>query len=245
MTFSLVGRCARTGMLGAIVTTSSIAVGSRCAFVARRRRRGADPAPDRPAARPADARPAAARLHGSSRRSTPSSAATPHRDWRQLAVIDRQGRTASFSGARVKPERTEAHGRDCVALANIVRSTEVPAAMVKAFEADPAAPLASRLIDALQAGDAAGGEFKPLVRRRSWSPTGSRSRTWTCASTAMGLRSRHWRRLWQEYEPMADLLWHAPSIRIRRRRSEIRRRRLKQGGAPCDTSFSRSPRRPA
>ena len=30
MTFSLVGRCARTGMLGAAVTTSSIAVGSRC-----------------------------------------------------------------------------------------------------------------------------------------------------------------------------------------------------------------------
>ena len=30
MTFSLVGRCARTGMLGAVVTTSSIGVGSRC-----------------------------------------------------------------------------------------------------------------------------------------------------------------------------------------------------------------------
>src|SRR2546423_13251461 len=34
MTFSMAGRCARTGMLGAIVTTSSIAVGSRCAFAA-------------------------------------------------------------------------------------------------------------------------------------------------------------------------------------------------------------------
>ena len=30
MTFSLVGRCARTGMLGAVVTTSSLAVGARC-----------------------------------------------------------------------------------------------------------------------------------------------------------------------------------------------------------------------
>ena len=30
MTFSIVGRCARTGMLGAAVTTSSISVGSRC-----------------------------------------------------------------------------------------------------------------------------------------------------------------------------------------------------------------------
>ncbi|MBA4333662.1 MAG: DUF1028 domain-containing protein, partial [Methylobacterium sp.] len=34
MTFSLAGRCARTGMLGAVVTTSSIAVGSRCQHAA-------------------------------------------------------------------------------------------------------------------------------------------------------------------------------------------------------------------
>ena len=32
MTFSLVGRCARTGMLGAVVTTSSLAVGARCCY---------------------------------------------------------------------------------------------------------------------------------------------------------------------------------------------------------------------
>ena len=32
MTFSLAGRCARTGMLGAVVTTSSLAVGARCCF---------------------------------------------------------------------------------------------------------------------------------------------------------------------------------------------------------------------
>ena len=32
MTFSIAGRCARTGMLGAVVTTSSMAVGGRCAY---------------------------------------------------------------------------------------------------------------------------------------------------------------------------------------------------------------------
>ena len=32
MTFSLVGKCARTGMFGAAVTTSSIGVGSRCPY---------------------------------------------------------------------------------------------------------------------------------------------------------------------------------------------------------------------
>src|SRR4030095_8409322 len=32
MTFSIAGRCARTGMLGAVVTPSAMAVGSRCAW---------------------------------------------------------------------------------------------------------------------------------------------------------------------------------------------------------------------
>ena len=32
MTFSLVGKCARTGMFGAAVTTSNIGVGSRCPY---------------------------------------------------------------------------------------------------------------------------------------------------------------------------------------------------------------------
>src|SRR5882757_4649868 len=32
MTFSIAGRCARTGMFGIAITTSSMAVGSRCAF---------------------------------------------------------------------------------------------------------------------------------------------------------------------------------------------------------------------
>ncbi|MDD9874954.1 MAG: DUF1028 domain-containing protein, partial [Gammaproteobacteria bacterium] len=33
MTFSIVGRCRRSGMLGVAVTTSSISVGARCPFV--------------------------------------------------------------------------------------------------------------------------------------------------------------------------------------------------------------------
>ena len=33
MTFSIAGRCARTGMFGVAITTSSISVGSRCPHV--------------------------------------------------------------------------------------------------------------------------------------------------------------------------------------------------------------------
>lgn len=204
MTFSLAGRCARTGMLGAVVTTSSIAVGSRCQHATA----GVGAALTQ---HMTDPRLGPLMLDLLKRGYTAqqavdaAAAGTPRGDWRQLALIDREGRTASFSGANVQPELAEAHGRDCVALGNIVRSKEVPAAMVRAFEADPAAPLAARLIAALKAGDEAGGEFKPLV------------------STALVVAHEHdfpyvdlrvdsdpdpiatLARLWREYEPTADL----------------------------------------
>ena len=64
----------------------------------------------------------------------------------------------------VAPEKAgEAHGKDCVAIANIVRSTEIPAAMIRVFETNADLPLARRLIEALAAGEAAGGEFVPVV----------------------------------------------------------------------------------
>jgi len=162
MTFSIAGRCAHTGMFGVVVTTSSLAVGSRCAFA--KAGIGAVLTQHRTDPRLG---PLAIELmeRGFTARQAMDAvvAATPHRDWRQLAFIDRDGGTASFSGARVKPERGEAHGRDCVALGNIVRSSEVPVAMMRAFEADPGAALATRLLAALEAGDGAGGEFIPLV----------------------------------------------------------------------------------
>ena len=162
MTFSLVGRCARTGMLGVAVTTSSIAVGSRCPFV----RAGVGAALTQHRTDPRLGPLALDLLEkGFTAQQAMDAivAATPYRDWRQLAVIDREGRTASYSGARVKPEKGEAHGRDCVALGNIVRSAEVPAAMVRAFEAEPQKPLADRLCAALRAGHDAGGEFKQVT----------------------------------------------------------------------------------
>lgn len=203
MTFSLAGRCARTGMLGVAVTTSSIAVGSRCAFA--HAGAGAVLTQHR-----TDPRLGPLGLDLLQRGFTAGQtmdaivAATPHRDWRQLAAIDAEGRTAAFSGTRVKPERGEAHGRDCVALGNIVRSAEVPAAMVRAFEAELSAPLAARLVAALQAGDEAGGEFKPLVSAALLVVHREPFPYVDLRVDADGAPIAKLARLWQEYEPMAD-----------------------------------------
>jgi len=132
MTFSLVGRCARTGMLGAVVTTSSISVGSRCSHA----RAGIGAALTQHRTDPRLG-PLALDLlaHGFSEPEAMQAvvAATPHRHWRQLALIDAAGRTAVYSGANVRAERGEAQGKDCAAIANIVRSASLPQAMVAAY----------------------------------------------------------------------------------------------------------------
>lgn len=203
MTYSLAGRCARTGMFGVVVTTSSIAVGSRCPFA----KAGVGAALTQHRTDPRLG-PVAIDLleRGFSAQEAMDAivAATPHRHWRQLAIIDREGRTASYSGANVKIERDEVHGKDCVALGNIVRSVEVPRAMARAFEADPSAPLATRLVAALKAGEDAGSEFEPLVSA-SLLVVDTESfpyvdlRVDRAADPIATLAS-----LWAEYEPLAE-----------------------------------------
>lgn len=204
MTFSLAGRCRRTGMLGAVVTTSSIAVGARCPFV----RAGVGAALTQHRTDPRLG-PLALDLLARGYAPPPAMAAVvalaPQPEWRQLAIIDAQGRTAAHSGARVDATRAgEAHGTDCVAIANIVRSTEVPSAMVAAFEANPEAPLATRLLDALSAGEAAGSEFRPLL---SAALLIAHIEAFPYADLRIDDHLQpiaELRRLWQAYEPEAE-----------------------------------------
>jgi len=204
MTFSIAGRCARTGMLGCAVTTSSIAVGSRCSHA--RTGVGAVLTQHRTdprlgpigldlLVRGCDAKRALAGVV----------AVALHPGWRQLAIIDVRGDTASFTGEYVDREKAgEAHGTDCVAIANIVRSAEVPPAMVRSFEAHPERPLAERLMQALAAGESAGGEFVPVasaallvMHRQSFPYVDLR-----VDDHANPIEELH--RLWKAYRPQAE-----------------------------------------
>jgi uncharacterized Ntn-hydrolase superfamily protein len=149
-------------MLGAVVTTSAISVGARCPYA--RAGVGAALTQNR-----TDPRLGPLALDLLARGFTAAEAmqaivaATPHRHWRQLAIIDTSGLTATYSGEKVRGEKGAAEGRDCAAIANIVRMAEIPRLMVARFEASREQPLARRLIDALAAGEAAGGELQPVT----------------------------------------------------------------------------------
>jgi uncharacterized Ntn-hydrolase superfamily protein len=161
MTFSLVGRCGRTGRLGVAVTSSSPAVAARCAWARAGTGAVATQNVTDPSLGPrvlgalAAGKPAASAL-------AEVLATAPHAEFRQLAVIDAGGRTASHAGERTLGRHGARAGQDCLAAGNLLAGDSVPAAMVRAFERRPADDLADRLLAALRAGVAAGGEEGPV-----------------------------------------------------------------------------------
>ena len=161
MTFSIIGRCPRTGQFGAAVATSSIAVGSRVAYCAAGV--GAVLTQHRTDPR-LGPRGLELLRSGCTARQTIDAlvASTQHARWRQLAVLDAAGNSVAYSGARTRPEMSEAAAQDACAIGNILSTARVPPAMLRAFQSDPAAPLAERLMHALEEGLAAGGENSPV-----------------------------------------------------------------------------------
>lgn len=81
------------------------------------------------------------------------------RETRQAGVVDRVGGADTFTGADCHAWAGGATGDGVAIQGNILTGPEVVAEMARAWsEGDPAAPLARRLLGALSAGDAAGGD---------------------------------------------------------------------------------------
>lgn len=87
-------------------------------------------------------------------------AGDPGRDVRQLGAVDAQGRAAAFTGGRCIAEAGHVVGAGFAAQANLMANDTVPQAMARAFEASAGQPLAERLLVALQAAEAEGGDIR-------------------------------------------------------------------------------------
>ncbi|MFM0094975.1 DUF1028 domain-containing protein [Paraburkholderia nemoris] len=161
MTFSIVGRCPESGQLGIAISSSSIAVGARCPWL----RAGVGAVATQNVTLPAlgpqildllengQLDPAATldRVLGASEWS----------EYRQVTVIDAQGRTAFFSGKEALGTYHAVAGKQCVAAGNMLAGVEVIEAMLPAFE-QASGTLADRLLAAMHAAMAAGGEAGPV-----------------------------------------------------------------------------------
>lgn len=157
MTFSIVARCPRTGMLGVATASKALAAGGlvpycRAAVGAIASQSFVNPylgidglellAQGLPAQR------ALERLVDADR----------GRELRQFAIVDRDGRVAAYTGERCIPWAGHLTGAGYACLGNILTGQKVVEEMARAFEGAPNEDLPERLLRALEAGQAAGGD---------------------------------------------------------------------------------------
>jgi uncharacterized Ntn-hydrolase superfamily protein len=162
MTFSVAARCGRTGQLGVAVASSSPAVAARCTYA----RAGVGAVTTQNITDPRLG-PAALTLlaggAGAAEVMATIKAGASYLEYRQLTMIDAHGATAVFSGARTLGLHGQAVGKDVVSAGNLLAVESVPAAVVTAFErSDAATELGDRILAAMLAGLAAGGEAGPV-----------------------------------------------------------------------------------
>jgi uncharacterized Ntn-hydrolase superfamily protein len=173
VTFSIIARCPATGMFGMAISSSSPAVAARCAHA----RAGVGVVATQNITDPALG-PAGLDLMAQGASAAQALeilvATRPHMAFRQLALIDRVGRTSVHSGARTLGVHALAQSENAAAAGNLLADPGVPQAMLAAFAAIDG-QLGDRLMAALAAGLAAGGEAGPvhsagllLVRDVAW-----------------------------------------------------------------------------
>ena len=160
MTFSLVARCAETGMFGVAISSSSPAVAARCSYA----RAGVGAVASQNVTDPSLGPFALDMMQGGMSAAEAIAGVRDqgrHIAYRQVLAIDRQGRTAIHSGPKSLGIWTQAEGRDVASGGNLLANDGVPAVIVAGFEAAQG-HLGDRLIAALRAGLAAGGEAGPV-----------------------------------------------------------------------------------
>jgi uncharacterized Ntn-hydrolase superfamily protein len=161
VTFSIVGRCEQTGQLGIAISSSSIAVGARCPWV----RAGVGVVATQNITLPALGPDILDRMEQA--RLDPATAldralgGSSFSEYRQVTVVDAQGRTAFFSGKEALGTYHAVAGRQCVAAGNMLGGIDVIEAMIPAFE-NASGTLADRLLGAMHAAIAKGGEAGPV-----------------------------------------------------------------------------------
>jgi uncharacterized Ntn-hydrolase superfamily protein len=157
MTFTLLARCPKTGQVGIGIATYSITVGLYCTGL-----RGNTGATMTQAFVNQGNNPLALRLLAQG--FTPEhvlaelKANDPHHEYRQIALIDRLGRLAAYSGAKNRGWAGHVTGEGYVAMGNVLAGRPVIEAMAEAYEGAAALSFERRLLAAIEAGRDAGGQ---------------------------------------------------------------------------------------
>jgi uncharacterized Ntn-hydrolase superfamily protein len=156
-TFSIIGRCERTGMFGVAIATSEMAVGSRCIHVAP----GVGAVISQASTNPRLGYLGLNLLRaGYSARGVVEELERNDQfvERRQLGCLDTRGGAAARTGSGNRPWAGHRVDENVVAAVNAVVGENVVAAMFESFQADRGQALWERLLRGLESGKRAGGE---------------------------------------------------------------------------------------
>lgn len=203
MTFSLVARCAETGMFGVAISSSSPAVAARCAYA----RAGVGAVASQNVTDPTLGPLALDFMQGGMSASQAISRVKEqgkHIEYRQVLAVDQRGATAIHSGPNSLGIWTQAQGKNVASGGNLLANDGVPQAIVNGFLASNG-HLGDRLIAALREGLAAGGEAGPvhsagmlLVDKVAW-PVADLRCDWTQACPIEAIATA-----WAIYKPQLE-----------------------------------------
>ena len=157
MTFSIVARCPKTGMLGVATSSKALAAGAMVPYL----RAGVGAIASQSFVNPYLGIDGIELIE----QGLPAERALERviegdrgRDVRQVGIVDKDARTAAYTGDKCVPWAGNVSGAGYVCLGNILASEDVVKAMANAFEASETEDLQERLLRALETGQEAGGD---------------------------------------------------------------------------------------
>ncbi|MGH2618012.1 MAG: DUF1028 domain-containing protein [Thermomicrobiales bacterium] len=163
-TFSITARCPRSGELGIAVSTCEPCVGWIVPFV----RAGVGAIASQARSNPYFGIDGLDLLAGG--RDAPETLALmlaldapEDREQRQLAIVDSTGKTAAYTGPHCQLWAGHRVDEGVVAAGNLLVGPETVDAMLNRYLATPADSLGERLVSALEAGQAAGGDRRGRI----------------------------------------------------------------------------------
>ncbi len=163
-TYTIIGRCPRTGQLGVGIATHSLAVGGYCPCV----KAGIGAVSSQAYADPRLV-PSMIELlkSGKSAKEVISELAglDEYFEYRQIGIVDLKGNSAVHSGQEATAWAGSITGDGYVVTGNCLANEHVVQAMSRAFEHSINKELPERLLRTIEAGRNAGGQSKPYMER--------------------------------------------------------------------------------
>ncbi|MFA3916738.1 DUF1028 domain-containing protein [Ruegeria hyattellae] len=203
MTFSLVARCPDTGMFGLAISSSSPAVAARCSFA----RAGVGAVASQNVTDPSLGPLTLDFLQQGLSAASAVAEVTKRGsfiEYRQVLAVDVNGSTAIHSGPKSLGIWTQAQGENVASGGNLLANDRVPQAIVDEFRSS-SGHIGDRLIAAMRAGLAAGGEAGPIhsagmkiVDKVSW-PVADLRCDWTEDCPIENIATA-----WDIYKPQLD-----------------------------------------